>query len=126
MSSPIPPIHGPLGPEVATPSAPAHACKATTFRSELEASRSALAGQADARSPRAELLGAGTPPPELLEEIAAASRTNEQLRASGRQVRFIQDGNGQITIELQGAEGEMLRSLSIAEALDMAAGKPLS
>ena len=117
MSSPILPIQGPQGPHMSAPPAPARACNGMSFRSELEASRREAAGQAHVDAP----------PPEVLEEIAAAGRTNEELRASGRRVCFTQDEHGgRIGIELRGSEGKMLRELSITEALDLAAGKPLS
>ena len=117
MSSPIPPIHGPSGSHISGSPAPARGCDGTSFRSELEAGRLEALGRAHSDAP----------PPEVLEEIAAAARTNEQLRASGRHVRFTEDEHsGRIGIELQGSEGKMLRELSIAEALDLAAGKRLS
>jgi hypothetical protein len=68
-----------------------------------------------------------SPPAEVLEEIAAARRTNEELCAHGRRVRFTQDEqSGCPRVELLDDQGKMLRTLSIAEALDMAAGKPLA
>jgi hypothetical protein len=115
MSSPILPIQSPPGSPPLSPSAPRGVPDGASFEFELRAREQMLAGELS-----------DTPPAEVLEEIAAAGRTNEELRAEGRQVRFIQDENGQITIELRGPQGELLRKLSVAEALDLAAGKPLS
>jgi hypothetical protein len=114
MSSPILPTESPQGSPPPTPSAPGGGSGGVAFESELRAHEQVLAGADEA------------PPPEVLEEIAAAGRTNEELRAAGRQVRFIQDESQNITIELRGPQGELLRTLSVAEALDLAAGKPLS
>ncbi len=116
MSSQISPTEGPLGSLPLPSTAPSGASDGLTFESELRAHERALSGVALS----------DTPPAEVLEEIAAASRTNEELRATGRQVRFIHDETGQITIELRGPQGELLRTLSVAEALDLADGKPLS
>jgi hypothetical protein len=114
MSSPIPSIEGPSGPPTSAPQAQTSASDGATFRSEFEASVRSLAGIPDA------------PPPAVLEEMALAGRTNEELRASGRQVRFTQDEQGgRVKIELRGSEGKMSRELSISETFDIAAGKPL-
>ena len=116
MGSPILPTEGPLGsPMQASPTSTV-AGGGASFPSALQASRNALAGEANP----------GTLPPELLEEIAAAARTNEQLSASGRHVHFVQDEqSGRVTVELWGHEGNMLRTLSIAETLNLAVGKSL-
>jgi hypothetical protein len=117
MNSPILPVQGPLGyPNIASP-APSGATNGVAFQSELAARKRMFASEASS----------DTPPAEVLEEIAAAGRTSEELRASGRLVCFAQDEqSGRVTIELRGHEGNMLRELSIAETLDIATGKPLS
>lgn len=117
MSSPILPVQGPLG--YKNPMSPSHlgSAEGVAFRSELAASAHAYATE-----PLPD-----TPPSEVLEEIRAARRTNEELCARGRRVRFTQDEqSGCPKVELLDEQGNMLRKLSIAEALDMAAGKPLS
>jgi hypothetical protein len=116
MSSPILPIQDPLGSPASRLRAPAAPVDRAAFRAELQASRRALDSDVS-----------GSPPAEVLEEIAVAGRTNEELRTSGRRVCFTHDENdGHVAIELRGSKGEKLRELSIAEALDLAAGKPLS
>jgi len=68
----------------------------------------------------------GGPPPELLEQIAAAGRIEQQLREDGHQLRFSRAASGERTkIELVDRDGNAMRSLSTAEALELAAGKPL-
>ena len=68
----------------------------------------------------------GGPPPELLEQIAVAGRIEEELREGGRQLRFSPAANGErMRIELIDRDGNAMRSLSTAEALELAAGRPL-
>ncbi|HEX5308095.1 MAG TPA: hypothetical protein VFW38_03350 [Solirubrobacteraceae bacterium] len=111
MSSPIQPI-GPLGSPGRSEPTRSTVARGGDFESHLR--RSADAGETSTQCP----------PPELLEEIALAARTNDRLRASGQNVAFIQDEHsGKLTIELRGGDGSVLRTLSVSEALDLAAGK---
>ncbi|HTA13495.1 MAG TPA: hypothetical protein VK781_01395 [Solirubrobacteraceae bacterium] len=116
MNSPILPVPGPLGyPNTASP-APTGVIDGVALPSDPAVSERTLSSGACS----------STPPAGVLEEIAAAGRTSEELRASGRIVRFARDEqSGRVTVELRGREGNMLRALSIAETLDIAAGKPL-
>jgi hypothetical protein len=67
-----------------------------------------------------------SPPQEVLDEMAGAARVHDALHAQGRELHFAHDGqNGRMTIEVRDAGGKVLRTLSPAEALDVAAGKPL-
>jgi hypothetical protein len=61
----------------------------------------------------------------VLEQIAAAAGIDEELRERGHQVRFSTAEDGSRSIELQDCYGNPVRVLSIAEALELAAGKPL-
>ncbi len=65
------------------------------------------------------------PPPEVLEQMAQAQRTYEQLAAQGRSLHFAEDSSGRASVELRDRDGQLLRTLSLAEALDLAAGAPL-
>ncbi len=65
------------------------------------------------------------PPPELLEQIAAAAMIEEQLREGGRQLRFLATEDGLTRIEIHDRDGNLLGTLSTAQALEVAAGKPL-
>lgn len=113
MSSPIQPVNGASSGVSARPVVAAAGVGGADFESHLR--RSSSADDASQQGP----------PPELLEEIAAAARTNERLRASGQNVAFIQDEHsGRVTIELRDGDGALLRTLSVVEALDLAAGKP--
>jgi hypothetical protein len=118
MSSPIIPIEGPLDPHpVTTTTAVAadHAARVGTFASELAAGNTQLAI----------IASRGGPPPEVLDQIAAAATIEEQLRDSGRQLRFSATDGGRTLIELQDRDGNTLRGVSTAEAFELAAGKPL-
>lgn len=113
MSSPILPIQGPPDVSRATPSAAGEAAGISAFVSEL-ASREAALGPAASR---------GAPPPEVLDQIAAAARVDERLRESGQQLRFIAAAPGEPTrIELHDREDGAVRTLSTTEAFELAAG----
>jgi hypothetical protein len=115
MSSPIMPIQGPPGPASLTSRLRVAAGGANTFIAELTASDRDL--RIDAAP--------GRPPPEVLDQIEAAGRIHDQLRESGHEVRFsTRQGEG-VAAELRDREGNVVKSMSIAEVLDVAAGKPL-
>jgi hypothetical protein len=66
------------------------------------------------------------PPPEVLDAMADAATAHERLRAQGRELHFEHDGrSGRLHIEVRDGDGRVLRTISPAEALDVAAGKPL-
>ena len=115
MSSPLLPITDVPGRPTDTPSA-------TSSAEDIGALVSALS--AGEPSPRL-VVSRGGPPPELLEQIAAAGRIEEQLREDGHQLRFSTAVGQRIKIELIDRDGNAMRSLSAAEALELAAGKPL-
>ncbi len=88
-----------------------------TFIAELAAGVNALGIEA----------ARGGPPPEVLDQIAAAGRIGEQLHAGGFQVRYLADaGDGPMTIELHDLDGNSVATLSPAAALELAAGSPLN
>ena len=116
MSSPILPMRGPAAPSRVTPPADSSAEDIGAFISDLVAGRTPLALAASR----------GGPPPDVLDQIAAAGRIEERLRQDGHQLRFSPTARGgRTTIEIHDREGNAVRTLSTAEALDLAAGKPL-
>jgi len=116
MSSPILPTNGPSGPPILAPPATSGAEDISAFVSELAASETSFALAASR----------GGPPPQVLDQIAAAGTIAERLRASGYQLRFTDaERGGHTRIEIHDRDGHAVRTLSTAEALDMAAGKPL-
>lgn len=116
MSSPITPVQG-------LPGLPNSIFSAREILAEMDAFKAELA--AGARALGAEESGDG-PPPEVMDEIAAAGRISRQLGESGHEVRFTEGPGGRIAVELADSEGNTVRTMKIAEALEIAAGKPLS
>jgi hypothetical protein len=116
MSSPIMPIEDLLGPTTDTPTADSNTEDIATFVSEM------------ATDPNPLLLAAsrGGPPQDLLEQIAAAAGFEERLREGGHHLRFHTEAHGTPPrIELHDRDGNAVRTLSTAEALELAAGVPL-
>jgi hypothetical protein len=103
MSSPIPPIQGP-------PTLPGHT---------IDNPRSSAATGIDA--------GCAGPPPEVLDQVAAAGQIGEQLREAGHELRFFPSSDGgRVRIEVHDRDGNTLGTLSPAAALELAAGSPLN
>jgi hypothetical protein len=63
-----------------------------------------------------------SPPPEVLEQMAHAQRTFEQLAAQGHSVQFGHDSAGRAAVEVRDGDGRLVQSMSLAEAVDLAAG----
>lgn len=87
----------------------------TALGSELSANDRAYTHEADS----------GTPPAEVLDQIAAAGRISRQLSESGHELRFSKSEGGRVTVELADHEGNTVRSMSISEALEIAVAGPL-
>lgn len=66
-----------------------------------------------------------SPPPEVLEQMAQAQRTYERLTAHGRSLDFGRDSAGRPTVEIRDRTGQLVRTLSLPEVLDLAAGATL-
>lgn len=116
MSSPIMPIEDLLGPTTDIPTADSRIEDIATFVSEMATDPNPLALAASR----------GTPPPELLEQIAAAACFEERLREGGHHLRFCAEAHGgPPRIELHDRDGNAVRLLTTAEAFELAAGAPL-
>jgi hypothetical protein len=62
------------------------------------------------------------PPPEVLEQMARADAINTRLRAAGRELTFSLSADGcSLQIELRDTSGQLLRVLTAAEAMGLAA-----
>jgi hypothetical protein len=116
MSSPIMPVQGPPGPSNSMPTAREILAEMDAFKAELAAGVRALGVENSS----------GAPPAEVMDEIAAAGRISRQLGESGHEVRFTDGPDGRIAVELADREGKTVRTMKVAEALEIAAGKPLS
>ena len=113
MNSPIMPTTGPL--DLAT--AASSADDVSAFVSELTQSEATFAP----------LASRGAPPPQVLDEIAAAAGVHEQLRESGCHVRFFTAAAGErARLEIRDDDGNVVRSVSMTEAVELAAGRRLA
>jgi hypothetical protein len=64
------------------------------------------------------------PPPEVLEQMANADAINSRLRAIGLELSFSLSADGcSLQIELRDSSGQLVRVLSPAEAVEIAAGE---
>ncbi len=88
--------------------------------------RVSAAQEAPASSSPAASLDAipSSPPPEVIEQMARAQHTYEALAAQGRSLHFGQDSAGRTIVELRDHDGQLVRTLSLGEAVDLASGAP--
>ena len=66
-----------------------------------------------------------SPPEHLLEEMYDASKVADTLRAQQRELHFEAVGSGRVVVEVRDLDGNVIRTIPPAGALDVAAGKPL-
>jgi hypothetical protein len=66
-----------------------------------------------------------TPPAELAGAMERASARYDELRAEGRELHFAAGDDGRHTIQVRDLDGNVLRTLSPSEALDVIAGARL-
>ena len=67
------------------------------------------------------------PPAEVLDAIGTASRVAERMAASGPRLQFSVDApTGRVSVQMTDHTGAVLRSLTGAQALAVAAGEPLA
>ncbi len=133
MSSPITPPQTagqPVLPAGATAPSVAHKGTGTPFAVELTASLDAIqpdTPQEVLDHPAVSLDAIpSSPPQEVLDQMAGAAQTHAALSAQGRELRFSRDEHsGRTRIEVRDRGGNVLRTLSPAEALEVAAGAPL-
>jgi hypothetical protein len=114
MSSPILPTEGPLDLTRSTSCADSDMTDVTQLVSELttrEATHTPVASR-------------GAPPPQVLDQIAAAGRIHEQLRDRGQHLRFFAAAAGErARIELHDGDGGLVATLSVTEAIELATGR---
>lgn len=116
--TPIEPPTGPQGPGATPTRGPQRPADGDAFAQvyDFEAAR--------AQRPRAPRI-----PPAVLDEIAAADRLYETLRAQGHEVRFALPGEeSRVIAELRTVEGRVVRTVSLSEVvgLDPSAAPPES
>jgi hypothetical protein len=114
---PPPPPERPAAP--ASPAAP----RGGDFAAHLVVGGPALPAPAAPRSDRVELSSGipATVPDEVLEQVGAAAKAYEDLRARGRELRFsTNDRSGQLVIEVRDLDGRVLQRIPPSEALAVA------
>lgn len=68
-----------------------------------------------------------SPPAEVLDAIGTAAQVADRLAASGRSLRFSVDvPTGRVSVQVADHTGAALGSLTVAQALAVAAGQPVA
>jgi len=67
-----------------------------------------------------------SPPPEVSAEVREAADAAASLLEQGRELRFDQDHEGRLRVQLQDRQGNVLRQVPTAEIFDFADGKVTS
>jgi hypothetical protein len=67
-----------------------------------------------------------SPPPEVLDQMASAAHAYDELLSQGRELRFARDEqSGRTAVEVRDRAGNVLKTISPSQALELAAGAPL-
>ena len=66
-----------------------------------------------------------SPPPAVLEDMHAAARVAEELRAQQRELHFETTSNGRVIVQVRDLDGNVIRTIPPARALEIASGSPL-
>src|SRR4051812_1756486 len=106
----IPPISG--GVERTAPAPRSEPAQAAGFSAQLDAAVNVSTLPA-------------SPPPAVLEDMHEAARVADQLRAQKRELHFECTGNGQVIVQVRDLDGNVIRTIPPAKALEVAAGEPL-
>ncbi|MEA2459309.1 MAG: hypothetical protein QOC95_2281 [Thermoleophilaceae bacterium] len=93
------------------------------------ASRSTPAAQADFSASLDAAVNVSTlpasPPPAVLEDMYAAARVAADLRAQQRELHFETTSGGRVIVQVRDLDGNVIRTIPPAHALEIAAGAPL-
>jgi flagellar protein FlaG len=66
-----------------------------------------------------------SPPPSVLEDMHVAARVAEELHAQARELHFETAGNGRVIVQVRDLDGNVIRTIPPARALEVASGAPL-
>lgn len=67
-----------------------------------------------------------SPPPELMDEVAAARDRAAELAASNRELHFSTDeASGRVIVQVRDLEGNVIRTIPPSEALAIMSGEPV-
>lgn len=112
MNFDIPPIGGPDR-SAASPRAAAPA------RADFGASLEAASNDVNVSTLPA------SPPNEVLEQMHEAGRVAAELRAQQRELHFEPTESGRVIVQVRDLDGNVIRTIPPARALEIAAGAPL-
>ncbi len=106
----IPPISG--GVEPTAPPPRSEPAQAAGFRAQLDAAVNVSTLPA-------------SPPPSALEDMHKAAEVWQELRAQKRELHFECTGNGRVIVQVRDLDGNVIRTIPPAKALEVASGEPL-
>jgi FlaG protein len=106
----IPPISG--GVERTAPAPRSEPAQAAGFSAQLDAAVNVSTLPA-------------SPPPAVLEDMHEAARVAEELRAQKRELHFETTENGRVIVQVRDLDGNVIRTIPPARALEIASGSPL-
>jgi flagellar protein FlaG len=66
-----------------------------------------------------------SPPPSVLEDMRAAGRVAADLREQNRELHFDASESGRVVVQLRDLDGNVIRTIPPAKALEIAAGAPV-
>jgi hypothetical protein len=66
-----------------------------------------------------------SPPEHVLEQMYDASKVADTLRAQARELHFEAVGSGRVVVQVRDLDGNVIRTIPPAAALDVAGGAPL-
>jgi hypothetical protein len=66
-----------------------------------------------------------SPPPVVLEDMHAAAQVAAELHAQQRELHFETAGNGRVIVQVRDLDGNVIRTIPPAQALEVASGAPL-
>ena len=66
-----------------------------------------------------------SPPPSVLEDMHAAARVFEELRSQKRELHFETTEGGRVVVQVRDLDGNVIRTIPPAKALEVASGESL-
>jgi hypothetical protein len=106
----IPPISG--GVEPTAPPPRSEPAQGADFRSQLDAAVNVSTLPA-------------SPPPSALEDMQKAAEVWQELRAQKRELHFEPTQDGRVIVQVRDLDGNVIRTIPPAHALEVASGAPL-
>ncbi|MFT3865989.1 MAG: hypothetical protein QM729_17115 [Solirubrobacterales bacterium] len=93
---------------------------------QRDETRGTAAGDFASDLAQASSTATSSPPPEVSAEVREAADAAASLLEEGRELRFDQDDEGRLRVQLQDRQGNVLRQVPTSEIFDFAEGKVTS